>query len=113
MGQLALAIKQKSSMPFPSDIEDDDIWECDIVPLSFEEELLDPTLVEEKKNELAIEEESLLKKMHVAPLFGPTRLAGPNRIRDALIPLKYSTPFRSDPICGSEPDPRCSNTTKV
>ena len=28
----------------------------------------------------------------VAPIFGPTRLAGPNQIRDALIPLSSVTP---------------------
>ena len=29
----------------------------------------------------------------VAPLFGPTRLAGPNRFRDALIPLSVTPVF--------------------
>ena len=48
----------------------------------------------------------------VAPLFGPTRLGGPNRIRDALIPINCSTPFRSNPIGESEPDLGCSDTTK-
>ena len=33
------------------------------MPLSFEKELMGPTLVEEKENELAIKEEPLLKKM--------------------------------------------------
>ena len=37
----------------------------------------------------------------------PSRL-DPNRIRDALIPLKCNTHFWSDPIGGSEPFPGCS-----
>ena len=54
-----------SSRPLPTDIEDDDIWDFDIVPLSFEKELLSPTLVEKKDNELVIKEELLLKEMQV------------------------------------------------
>ena len=63
--QLPLATNEKYSRPLLNDIEDDEIRECDIVPLSFEEELLGLTLVEEKENEFAIEEESLLKRMKV------------------------------------------------
>ena len=33
-----------------------------------------------------------ISRVYVAPLFGPTRLAGPNRIWNALIPLKCSDP---------------------
>ena len=33
-----------------------------------------------------------ISRVYVAPLFGPTRLAGPNRIQNALIPLKCSDP---------------------
>ena len=35
------------------------------MPLSFEEEIKDPTLVEEEKNELANEEELLVEKRQV------------------------------------------------
>ena len=59
---LALAVMEQSSRPILSDIEDDDIWDFDIVTLSFKEELSCLTLVETKKNELVIEGESLLKK---------------------------------------------------
>ena len=33
--------------------------------------------------------QSTIEREHVEPLFGPTRLAGPNRIRDAPIPLYH------------------------
>ena len=56
---------EQSSRPLLSDIEDDDIWDFDIVTLSFKEELSSPTLVEMKKNELVIKGESLLKNMQV------------------------------------------------
>ena len=65
IGQLALAINEKYSSSLSSDIEDDDIRECDVVTLSFEVELPGLTMVEKKEKELAIEEESLLKKMQV------------------------------------------------
>ena len=45
------------------------------------------------------------------PIPGLTRFADLNRLRDALIPLKCSTPFRPDLIGISEPDSRCSVTT--
>ena len=62
MEDLTLALKEQSSRPLPSDIEDKDIWEYERVPLSFD--IPDQTLVEkEKNNELVIEEESLLEKM--------------------------------------------------
>ena len=56
---LTLALEKQSSRPLLSDIEDEDMWECESVTLSFEEELLSQTLVEKKDNELAIEEEPL------------------------------------------------------
>ena len=59
--QLALAINEISSRPLPSYKEDDEMWECNIVASSFEEELLSPTLVEEDENELAIEKEPLMQ----------------------------------------------------
>ena len=65
IGLLALAIKQQSSRPIPSINEDDDIWECDLVPLSFDEKILSPVLVEKKDNELVIKEESLLEEKQV------------------------------------------------
>ena len=65
IGLLALAIKQQSSRPIPSINEDDDIWECDLVPLSFDEKISSPVLVEKKDNELVIKEESLLEEMQV------------------------------------------------
>ena len=55
VGQLNMDIKEQSSKQLPSDIEDDAIRECDIVTLSFEDELSGPSSVE-KDNELAIEE---------------------------------------------------------
>ena len=48
----------------------------------------------------------LYKPVTVAPLFGPARLTGPNRIQDALIPLKCSNPRASpNPVGESEPKP--------
>ena len=40
----------------PSDNEDKEIWECDKVPLSFEEGFQNSTLVEKNKNEFEMEE---------------------------------------------------------
>ena len=57
IGLLALAIKDQSLRPLSSDNEDKDISEWDKVPLSFEEEFQNLTLVEENKNEFEIEEE--------------------------------------------------------
>ena len=61
IGQLALAINEISLRALPSYIEDDDMWECNIVASSFEEELLSLILVEEDENELAIEKEPLMQ----------------------------------------------------
>ena len=54
VGQPTHAMNEISSRPLMSDTEDDDMWECDIVTFSFEEELSSLTLVEEDENELAI-----------------------------------------------------------
>ena len=62
IGQLAHALKEQYSRPLPIDIKDEDIRECNFVPLSFKEEIQDPTLVEEKKNELVNEEELLVEE---------------------------------------------------
>ena len=47
MGDLTLALKEQSSMPLLSDIEDEDIWEYERMPLSFD--ILGQTLVEKRK----------------------------------------------------------------
>ena len=65
IGQLAHALEEQYSMPLPSDIKDEDKRECNFVPLSFKEEIQDLTLVEEKNNELANEEELLVEKRQV------------------------------------------------
>ena len=67
IGQLALAIKEQSLRPLLSNIEyeDDEIWDFEIVTLTFEEKLVGPTLVKGKNNEFVIEEEQLLEKMLV------------------------------------------------
>ena len=65
IGQLAHAFKEQYSRPLPRDIKDEDIKECNFVPLSFEEEIQDSALVEEKKDELANEEELLVEKRQV------------------------------------------------
>ena len=62
IGQLAHALEEQYSRPLPSDVKDEDKRECNFVLLSFEEEIQDPTLVEEKKNELANEKELLWKR---------------------------------------------------
>ena len=86
--ELEKVMKEQSSRKLPSDIKNDEIWESESISLSLEdeissstldegkitmkydkislileEELQDPTLVE--KNELAIDEELLLKEKHV------------------------------------------------
>ena len=61
IGQLAHALEEQYSRPLLSDIKDEDIRECNFVPLSFEEEIQDLTFVEEKKNELANEEDLLVE----------------------------------------------------
>ena len=86
--ELEKVMKEQSSRKLPSDIKNDEIWESESISLSLEdelssltldegkitmkydkmslileEELQDPTLVE--KNELAIDEELLLKEKHI------------------------------------------------
>ena len=63
--QLAHALEEQYSRPLLSHIKDEDIRECNFVPLSFEEEIQDPTLVEEKNNDLANEEELLVEERQV------------------------------------------------
>ena len=65
IGQQAYALEEQYSRPLPSDIKDKDKRECNFVPLSFKEEIQKPTLVEEKNNELANEEELLVEKRQV------------------------------------------------
>ena len=65
IGQLAHALEEQYSRPLPSDINGEDKRECNFVPLSFEEEIQDLTLVMEKKNELANDEELLVEKRQV------------------------------------------------
>ena len=60
--QLTHTLEEQYSKTLPSDIKVEDIRECNFVPLSFEEEIQDPTLVEEKMNELANEEELLVEE---------------------------------------------------
>ena len=49
----------------PRDIKDEDMRECNFVPSRVEEEIQDLTLVEDKKTELANEEELLMEKRQV------------------------------------------------
>ena len=63
--QLAHALEEQYSRTLPSDIKDDDKRECNFIPLRVEEEIQDPTLFEEKRNELANEEELLMEKSQV------------------------------------------------
>ena len=65
VGQLAYTLEEQHFRTLPSDVKDEDIRECNFVPLSFKEEIQEPTLVEEKKNELANEEEQLVEKREV------------------------------------------------
>ena len=65
IGSLAHALKEQYLRPLPSDIQDEVKRECNFVPLSFEEEIQDLTLVEEKKNELANEKELLVEETQV------------------------------------------------
>ena len=65
IGQLTHALEGQYSRPLLNDIKDEDIRECNFVPLSFEKEIQDPTLVEEKNNELANEEELLVEERQV------------------------------------------------
>ena len=41
IGQLAHALEEQHFRTFPSDIKDEDIRECNFVPLSFKEEIQD------------------------------------------------------------------------
>ena len=50
--QLAFTLEEQYSGPLTSGINDEDIGECNFMPLSFEEEIQDPTLVEEKRMNL-------------------------------------------------------------
>ena len=63
--ELTKAIKEQSSRQLPSDLKNDDIWECESVTLRLEEEFLSSTLIEDKDNEIAIEEKPLLKSIQV------------------------------------------------
>ena len=65
IGQLAYTLEEQHFRTLPSDVKDEDIRECNFVPLSFKEEIQEPTLIEEKKNELANEEEQLVEKREV------------------------------------------------
>ena len=65
IGQLVHALEEQYSRTLPNNIKDEDIRECNFVPLSFEEEIQDPTLVEEKKNEHANEGELLVEERQV------------------------------------------------
>ena len=60
--QLSHALEEQYSRPLPSGIKDKDKRECNFLPLSCKEEIQELTLVEEKKNELANEEELLVEK---------------------------------------------------
>ena len=73
-GQLAHALEEKHFRTLPSDIKDENIRECNFVPLSFKEEIQEPTLVEEKKNELANEEELLVEKRQVEEHYRQTTI---------------------------------------
>ena len=63
--QLDHALKKQYSRTLPSDIKDEDKRECNFVPMSFKEEIQEPTLAEEKNNELDNEEELLVEKRKV------------------------------------------------
>ena len=63
--QQAYEFEEQYSRSFRSEKKDEDIRECNFVPLSFEEEIQDLTLVKEEKNELANEEELLVEKGQV------------------------------------------------
>ena len=65
IGQLAYSLEEQHFRTLPSDIKDEDIRECNFVPLSFKEEIQELTLVEEKKNELANEAKLLVEKRQV------------------------------------------------
>ena len=65
IGQLAHALEKQHFRTLLSDIKDEDIRECNFVPLSFKKEIQELTLVEEKKNELANKKELLVEKRQV------------------------------------------------
>ena len=60
--QLAHALEEQHFRTLPSDMKDEDIRECKFVPLSFKEEIQEPALIKEKKNEPAYEGELLMEK---------------------------------------------------
>ena len=62
IGKLAHALEEQHFRTLTSDIKDEDKRECNFVPLSFKEEIQKLTLIEEKNDELANEEELLMKK---------------------------------------------------
>ena len=62
--QLAHTLEEQYSRTLPSDIKDEDNRECNFVPMSFEE-IQEPILVKEKKNELTNEKELLVEKRQV------------------------------------------------
>ena len=64
-GQLSHALEEQHFRTLPRDIKDEDMRECNFVPSRVEEEIQDPTLVEDKKTELANEEELLMEKRQV------------------------------------------------
>ena len=64
-GQLAHALEEQHFRTILSDIKDEDIRECNFVPLSFKEEIQEPTLFDEKKSELANEEKPSVEKRQV------------------------------------------------
>ena len=63
--QLAHALEEQHFRILPSNIKDEDLRECNSAPLIFKEEIQEPTLVEEKKNELANEKELLVENRQV------------------------------------------------
>ena len=65
IGKQPHELEDKYSRLFPRDTKDEDIRECNFVPLRIEEEIQVPTWVEEKKNALANEEELLMEKRQV------------------------------------------------
>ena len=65
IGQLAHALEGQHLRPLPSNIKDEDKREHNFVPLSFKEEIQEPTLVEEIQIEIANEEELLVENRQV------------------------------------------------
>ena len=78
IGQLAYVLEEEYFRTLPSDIKDEDIRECNFVPLSFKEEIQELTMVEEKKNELANEEELLVEKRQFEEHHSQTTIEKPD-----------------------------------